>query len=146
MKNYIKIAFSILFFAAVFAISFALLPTTNGRAHAAKENPIYQQLNASIVKLYEQDIAHEAVVSKLTDKQLEDLAKNHGFSVKKTQSLLILADLSVRTGDAKNFDELATLSDRKIIKLGKSLIDAYAKTLSKEQKDDLKSKFLKAIK
>ena len=143
--RFLKICIFSAVFTAFFAISIALFPT-NGSALAKSESPLYQKLNDAVVRLYEEEIAGEPIVTRLEERAISNLAEANGFSLKKAQALLILQDLSTRVGEARTFKDLSTLSDYKIFKFGKHCVDSYAKTLSKDKKDELKRKFLEAIK
>jgi|GEM_PF-6689478 len=142
--RFLKICIFSAVFAAFFAISIALLPTST--AYAKGESPLYQKLNDEVVRLYEEEIAGEPVVTRLDDMAISNLAEANGFSVKKAQALLMLQDLSTRVGETRTFKDLSALSDYKIFKFGKHCVDSYSKTLSKDKKDELKRKFLEAIK
>ena len=147
MKNFrIFPIYCIIIFISVFALGLVVaLPT--GTAHATqKESALYSRLTNEIVELYEDDIAHTKVVSDKSEKDIEKLMSKYGFSKKKVQTLLLLADLSNRVGKTKTFAELASMHDRSILKFGKSCIDDYADTLPKEEKDALKTKLLNALK
>ncbi|MBQ3754600.1 MAG: hypothetical protein II867_00355 [Clostridia bacterium] len=111
-----------------------------------KEHPLYTKLNDALIALYEEDIAHEPVVSNIPAKRIDALANKHGFSLKKTKSLIIISDLALRTGNQKSFNDLAKMKDREIFAFGKSCLSRYLDTLTQEEKDILKQKALDAIK
>lgn len=143
MKKSLAFLCLTLAFATVFVVALTLpLPTQT--AHA--ESGLYQKLNDELVKIYEEDVAHEPVITSIPEQDLKTLAEKHSFSIKKTKALVILSDLSFRVNEPTPFATLATMRDREIIRLGKHLFDLYGKTLSKEEKSALKAKALKALK
>ena len=148
MKNYtLKVAFLSLVFGIVAILCIVgFIPASQTAYAAGKEHPLYAKLNDALVELYEQDIAHEPVVSNIPAKRLNALSNKHGFSLNKTKSLIIIADLALRTGNAKAFNDLAKMTDREIFAFGKSCLKQYLGALTQEEKDVFKQKALDAIK
>ena len=143
MKKSLAFLCLALAFATIFGVAL-MLPLPNQTAHA--ESGLYQKLNDELVKIYEEDVAREPVVTYILQEELKALAEKHSFSIKKTKALIILSDLSFRVNEPTPFTTLATMRDREIIRLGKHLFDLYGKTLSKEEKKALKEKALAALK
>lgn len=146
MKKTLKTILLFFIFLLLFAAFTPLVLKTEVAHAASKEHPIYSRLNDSLIKIYEEDVAHEPVVTTLSQDDIDALAKKHGFSIKKTKALIILSDLSFRMNEPTPFTFLAEMKDREIIRFGKHLFSLYGKTLSKDEKSALKAKALSALK
>ena len=146
MKNTMRTLLWLSVFVFFFAMATPLVLKVNVAQAASKEHPIYSRLNDSLIKIYEEDVAHEPVVTTLPQDELETLAEKHGFSLKKAKALIILSDLSFRVNEPTPFTSLAQMKDREIIRFGKHLFALYGKTLSKDEKSALKAKALSALK
>ncbi len=133
-------------FLIVAGASFMFSCPTSDVACASAKGEIFDMLSDEIIVLFEQEIAKKPVVSNMNEKAIEALADKYQISVQKTKTILLLHNLCEKSGDCVTIGELATMRDGDILKLGKSVVDDYCKTLSDEQKQELKQKFLGALK
>ncbi len=137
---------TILFFAVACCALFLTHDSALLIADASCKKEIYDFLTDDIIAVYEQEISQKPVVSNMNQNALLALANKHQISVQKTKTILLLCDLCAKSGDCVNMGDLAKMSDGEILKVSKSAIDGYCQTLDDEQKENLKTKFMNAIK
>ncbi len=106
---------------------------------------LFAVLNDDMIKLYEDEIAKEEVVSNQSSAKLERLSEALDVSVNKLKAMLIVQDMSARVGDRVSLSKLATLNDLQLIAFAKEKVDIYGESLTDEQKSDLKSKAKDAL-
>lgn len=147
MKKYAVYGLSaMLFLLAMLAVLIPCFFEATPVAYAAKESPLYAKINDEMIDVYETEIAGHKVVSGISQSAIEMLGKKYGFSTSKTKALLVLADFSKLVGDEKTLADLSTMSDKELLAFTKKCVSVYVKPLSKERRDELKNKFLKAAK
>lgn len=101
---------------------------------------VYDMISPKIIDFYETEIAEEKVVSSKSAKQIENIANRYKISVKKAQGVLLVYDFCNRTGGGADFPDIVQMSESKVISLVKARAKVYESTISKEKKNELKSK------
>lgn len=104
-----------------------------------------EKLTPEMIDVYEQYVAGEKFLSSASAAKLNRIAKALNVSVQKLKVLMLMQDLAARTGEKISLDELAALKDADLIRKGKHLADEYGKTLSEEERKELKEKFKAAM-
>ena len=102
-------------------------------------------INRDVVEFYEEKIAGEPFVSKMSQKQIDLLKSTYGVDQNRLWLLLILEDLGARVDNHKDLAELTKMKDNQLFSHGKALVESYIATLTDEQKEDLKAGFKEAL-
>lgn len=99
----------------------------------------------SVIRFYEDEIAGEPFVSKMSQSQFDLLQRTYNLSQQRLRLLLVLEDLGARVGNHKDLAEMSKMKDNQLFSYGKSLVVSYIDTLSEEDKDKLKAGFKEAL-
>lgn len=113
---------------------------------SSNENGIFDLLSPELVRVYEENVSKEPVVSDLSPARLARMAQKYGCGEKKMCALIVVRDMAARAGGSVTLAELSKESDLALIKRAKQYVDVYAATLSDEEKKDLEDKFKAALK
>ncbi len=138
-KNWVFYSLSALFFATILLCIF-LFPKT------AEAKKLTDMVDDKIVAFYEEEIAKENVVTSLDFSAREKLKTALKIDDGKLNSIIILKDLGERTDNPQTLQELAKMSDKRLISIAKTLISAYCEKLSPEEKERLKQEFIDILK
>lgn len=107
----------------------------------AESRGIYDFITPKVIEFYEQNISRSVILSDMKPQKLARMCKKFNVDEGKLKAIILLQDLSVRTGERLDIKQLAAMSDADLIKEAKNRVQAYAATLSDAEKEELKSKF-----
>ena len=107
---------------------------------------VYDILTPELVEMYEREIAGESVVSHKTQSQLERSAGRLGVELSKLKALMLIQDLASKADSDISLDELASMSDIKLLGFAKQCAEKYMSGLSEERREELKKMISGAVK
>ena len=107
---------------------------------------VYDMLSPELVEIYEREIAGQSIVSSKTQAQLDRAAGRIGIDINKLKAIMLLQDLAGRVNRDISLDELAAMSDIKLLGFFKQCGDEYLATLTEERRSELKKMLTDCIK
>ncbi|MCM1306191.1 MAG: hypothetical protein NC037_02085 [Bacteroides sp.] len=131
--------FSVIFAVVAIAISIAAIFDFDGAERKLCDAAnVYDMLTPELVEAYEREIAGESVVSDKTQSQLERSAARLGVEVNKLKALMMLQDLASKTGKDVSLNDLAAMSEIKLLGYFKQCVDDYMSSVPEERKEEIK--------
>lgn len=124
----------------------ALFCLADTSAPVAEAAGILDMVSPSVIRFYEDNIAHENFITSMTAARHDKLCRMYGVSGKRLDTLLVLQDLGARVDNPQSLSEMSKMTDNQVVSTGKTLIEAYVATLSPEEKEYLKQEFYAVLK
>lgn len=141
----IIIALAVAFVAVVVAATCGEV-VLGGKYEETYAESIYDKIGPEMIKLYEDEIAGEPIVSGISAANIARTAERLNIEQSKLRVLYVVQDIAVRVGKRISLDELAAMTDIAVFIYAKNCGEEYAKSLSPERREQLKQLFLAALK
>ena len=107
---------------------------------------VYDMLTPELIEMYEREVAGESVISGKTQSQLERSAGRLNIEVNKLKALMLLQDLAGKVNRDISLNDLAAMSDMKLLTFAKQCADDYMGAQSEERQLELKKMVADALK